>query len=279
MLVNTKSLLLKRVLLFVILFSANLAWSQSQSNEESLINQTMLHPVDTFTAYTFQKNEWTFNFPLTPGWFMWGVTNYFTVEIDAECWIGGVPSINGRLKIMNQKGLFPAMAFESMYQHLPFTINLLEGYDNLNIRRKGDSWFNRINMSWKLTPQTYFHLSSGATYSEQLQIDNGHRSDFQSVSYRNLFRPDLSIGLGWRARDWLSLHTTYSEGVTFAYVDNVSTKTQYTIGVRFAPFLNNSRTYLRNLRAELAAISFSFSDVEETVTGAIGYIYWQWTAK
>ncbi|OVE76506.1 hypothetical protein BVX98_05870 [bacterium F11] len=264
------------LLISFLLTPHHYGWSQSQ--EGSLLEQTMLHPMDSFTAYTFNKNEWTFNFPFTPGWFMWGVTNFMTVELDAEAWLGGVPSINARFKMWDQKTILPAAAYETMYQHLPRTINLISEYEYLNIRRKGDSWFNRINLSWKLLSKIHIHVSQGVTYSEKLEFDNGERSDFQKVFHEDLFEPDLSIGLGWRAKDWVSFHSTYSEGVTFIYVDNVPRKTQYTLGARFAPFINKSKRYLRNLRIELTYLSFSFSDVDETVTGPMGYLYWQWQA-
>lgn len=251
----------------------------SESEGRTPIKQTLLHPMDSFTAYTLDKNEWVLNFPLTPGWVMWGVTDDITVELDAECWLGGVPSVNARFSLADQNGMLPAMAFESMYQYLPHTVNLLEDYEYLNVRRSGSSWFNRVNLSWGLSNRINLHLSPGATYSERLEIDNGQRSPFLSVVDNDLFQGDISVGLDWRISDWLSAHTSVSEGVTFVYLDNVPGKRQVASGVRVAPFVRMSQPILRNLGVELAVLSISFPDIDETLTGPMFYLYWQWNSN
>ena len=220
-----------------------------------------------------------FNFPLTPGWVMWGVTDDITVELDAECWLRGVPSVNARIGLTDQNGMFPAMAFESMYQYLPRSVNLLEDYEYLNVRRSGSSWFNRVNLSWSLSDRINLHLSPGATYSERLDIDNGQRLPFLSTVDNDLFQGDLSVGLDWRIYHWLSAHASVSEGVTFVYLDNVTGKRQVAAGVRVAPFLRMSQPILRNMGAELAVLSISFPDIDETLTGPMFYLDWQWNSN
>lgn len=241
-----------------------------------MLDRVMLHPMDAFTAQTLSTNEWIFNFPLSPGWIMWGVTDQLTVELDAECWLGGVPSVNGRFRLLEQTGAFPAMAFETMYQHLPDTVNLLEDYEYLNVLRRGNSWFNRINMSWSLPHRISVHVSPGVTYSENLEIDNGQRPVSESAAYDDLIRGDISLGADWRVCEWLSVHTSISEGVTFVYLDNVPGKRQLACGVRVAPFTGMSLPVLRSMGAELAIVSISFPDVNETLTGPMFYLYWQW---
>ena len=235
---------------------------------------SVLHPMDSFTGYTLERNEWVFNFPMTPGWVMWGVTDDITVELDAECWLGGVPSFNARFGLADQNGLLPAVALESMYQYLPRTVNLLEDYEYLNVQRSGSSWFYRVNMSWELADRITLHLSPGATYSERLEIDNGQRSQFHRVVSNDLLKEDFSLGLDWQVAEWLSAHASVSEGVTFVYVDNVPGKRQVAAGVRVAPFV--SHPLMKNLGVEVAVLSISFPDVDETLTGPMFYLFWQW---
>lgn len=246
------------------------------SSDDGLAYRTVLHPVDNFTAYTLDKNEWVFNFPLTPGWVMWGVTDKVTVELDAECWLGGVPSVNARLGISDQSGVVPALALETMYQYLPDTINLLEDFAYLNVRRQGSSLWGRINMSWGLSDRVFVHLSPGATWSERLQIDNGDRAEYMSYSEDDLVEADFSAGVSWVAADWLSVHSSVSSGVTFVYLDNVPGKKQIVAGVRVTPFLSMSQGFLRNMGAELSVVSISFPDVDENLTGPMFYLFWQW---
>ena len=237
---------------------------------------SVLHPLDGFTANTLDKNEWVFNFPLTPGWLMWGVTDDITVELDAECWLGGVPSVNARFGLCDQNGVVPALALETMYQYLPDTINLLETFAYLNVRRQGSSLWGRVNMSWALSERVGLHISPGVTWSEELQIDNGDRAEFISYSEDDLVEADFSVGVSWVTADWLSVYGTASSGVTFAYLDNVPSKRQVTGGVRVKPFQGMSSGILRNMGVELGIVSMNFPEVEETLTGPMLYLYWQW---
>lgn len=242
-----------------------------------LTGSTLLHPLDNFTAYTLDKNEWVFNFPLAaPGYLMWGVTDDVTVELDAECWLGGVPSVNARFRLCGQKGALPALAFESMYQYLPNRINLIDDYEYLNIWRQGNSWFNRINMSWALSEKVAMHISPGVTYSEMVEIDNGDRSLFQSSMSEDIVKGDFSAGFSWIATNWLSVHSSVSSGVTFLYLDNVPGKEQLAAGVRINPFTGMSQPILRNMGIDLAILSMSFPEVDETLTGPMFYLFWQW---
>ena len=238
--------------------------------------RTLLHPMDSFTAYTLERNEWVFNFPLTPGWIMWGATDHVTLELDGECWLGGVPSINARVRFSDQSGAVPSMAFESMYQYLPDTVNLLEDYEYLNVKRTGNSWYNRVNLSWRFSPKICLNVSPGVTYSETLEIDNGQRTPFRSTLHNDVVKGDISIGIDWLCCDWLSVHSSVSRGTTFVYLDNVPGKDQLVAGVRIAPFLQMQQPFLRNMGAELALVSISFPDVDETLTGPMFYLYWQW---
>lgn len=260
---------LKVHLVFFLLFSA------AASASDSPYCPAMLHPADSFTAYTLKKNQWVFNIPFSPGWAMWGVTDNITVELDAECWLGGVPSMNGRFRLQGQTGTIPAIALETMYQFLPDTVNLLEHYDYLNVRRTGNSWYNRANFSWRLSPELDLGVSPGVTYSETVVIDNGTRSVFRRTVSEDVLRGDISLGLHWQTLSWLSLHASLSHGATFVYLDNVPGKDQLAAGARISPFCGREGSVLRNLGAEIAIVSISFPEVDETLTGPMMYLFWQ----
>ena len=82
--------------------------------------------------------------------------------------------------------------------------------------------------------------------------------------------------LSWVAAGWLSVYGTASSGVTFAYLDNVPGKRQVTGGVRVEPFQGMSSGILRNMGAELGIVSMNYPEVEETLTGSMFYLFWQW---
>ncbi len=269
------------VFLLSLLFSDILA----QETNIGLINENMLHPLDSYTAYTFHKGEWAYNFPvlgLTPGWMWWGITDWLTTEIDIECLLGGVPSFNFRFALAKQHRIQPALAYETMFQCLFKEINLMEDYDSLRVVRKGSSWYNRLNATWHLSKRLRLHLSLGVTYSEYLLIENSNRPEYFGRRFQDLISPDLSLGIDWRIYKWLSFHSAGSYGTTFIYLDNVPRKYQFTYGFRIAPFLKNRWAILRNFRAEFPAIFFCFPDAKETVSMLIPilpYLYWQWGGK
>jgi hypothetical protein len=149
--------------------------------DSTFINERMLHPLDSYTAYTFHKGEWAYNFPvlgLTLGWMWWGITDWLTTELDLECWLGGVPSFNFRFALAKQRGIQPAFAYETMFQYLSKEINIIEGFDSLRVVRKGSSWYNRINATWRFSKRLRLHLSLGGTYSESIMIENVNRPEY-----------------------------------------------------------------------------------------------------
>ena len=139
----------------------------SQSQSQPLIGiqkETFLHPADGFTAYTLKKGEFIYNqspftFPL-PSWAWIGITDKITAEIDLLPLIGGlfqkpnlpVPSFNFRFKLIDQKNYFPTIAYETMYQHLWNEVTQSD-QPNAIVKRKGNSWYNHINFSWKINPK------------------------------------------------------------------------------------------------------------------------------
>lgn len=268
--------MINKILLFLsIVFSSNLF---SQSDKNGLLNDILLHPNDAFTGYTLKKGEWIYNQALTPypSWAWWGITDRITTEIDFEAWLGGVPSVNFRLLILKQNKFCPNLAYESMFQYINNEFDQMENLDYLNIIRKGSSWYNHLNASWKISDKIFFHLSGGLSYSENLTIENGDSLNGIGNSYSNLLSPDLSLSVDYRIKPWITAHTTISYGTTFLYIDNVPRKKQFGIGTRVAPFVNNKNGFLNCFRFELSFISVRFDDADTNFNGPIGFFYWQW---
>jgi hypothetical protein len=251
-----------------------------------------LHPCDGFTAYTLRKGEFVYNqspfsFPL-PSWAWWGITDKITAEIDLLPLIGGllvephlpVPSLNFRFRLAEQQGIKPAIAFETMYQHLWRLQNQSNTPALIVERESGNSWYNRFNFSWKLNPFTHLHFSAGATYTENLRITNNDTVNFRGRFFRRTFNPDVSLSIDWRPKPWLSAHLTTSYGTTFVYLDNIPRKYEVCYGFRLAPFYKNRWGILRTFRAEFAAIYLFFPDSQSYITNYLPvfpYFYWQWT--
>ncbi|MFQ6607332.1 MAG: hypothetical protein ACE5EE_02210 [Fidelibacterota bacterium] len=253
------------------------------TDDSGLMEETLLHPLDTFTAYTLKKGEWAYNQALAPWptWAWWGITDRVTTEIDIEAWLGGVPSLNFRLAISDQTESRPALAYETMFQWIYKEIDLLESSDfgYLHVLRKGTSWYHRINATWYLMSHFRAHLSAGFTYSESLTLENSNRSHYKGKHYQDLVSPDLSVGIGWRLRPWISFHSSLSYGSTFLYLDNVPRKYQFTYGFRLKPFRNSERRILRTFHVELASVNFYFREANELVYLPIPiypFFYWQW---
>lgn len=279
---------MRRMIISIYLIIFSLPFEKhilAQKTNSGLIDENMLHPLDSYTAYTFQKGEWAYNIPilgLSPGWMCWGITDKLTSELDMEAWLGGVPSLNFRLALGRRGKILPAIAYETMFQYLFKEINLLEGYNYLRVIRKGASWNNRINASWQFFQRLHLHFSIGCIYSEFILIENSNRSKYYGRHFHNLISPDLSFGIDLRMFKWLSFHSTASYGSTFIYLDNVPRKYQFTYGFRIKPFPNNKWGILRNLHIELASIFFYFSDAKETVSIPVpihAFLYWQWGGR
>lgn len=273
----------------VLLLGPLLALGQSDSLK-GLQTETFLHPADGFTAYTLEKGEFVycqspFTLPL-PSWAWWGITDDITAEIDLLPLIGGlfqephlpVPSFNFRFKIIEQRKLRPAMAFETMYQHLWNTVTQSD-QPNAVVKRKGNSWYNHLNFSWKINPKLYMHLSVGVTYVENLYFSNNKTEDLIEKFYPKLWSPDFNISIDYRVKPWLSLHATGSYGTTFVYLDNIPRKGQISYGFRIAPFYKSKWGILRTFRAEIIGFYIYLPDINESIKSIVPifpYFYWQW---
>lgn len=257
-------------------------------------NDIMLHPCDSYTAYTLKKNEFVYNqspftFPL-PSWAWWGITDKITAEIDLLPLVGGffvpphlpVPSLNFRFKLTEQRGFKPTMAFETMFQHLWSTQNQSNGPVVFVERFSGNSWYNHLNMSWYNSKKLRLHVSAGVAYNEDLTLANLDSAKASTRFFERTINPNLSVSVDWRPTPWLSTHLTTSYGTTFVYLDNIPRKYQLTYGFRIAPFYKAKWGILHCFRAEFAAIYIHFPDVKASMTNYLPvfpYFYWQWNCK
>jgi hypothetical protein len=257
-----------------------------------LYDDIMLHPGDSFTAYTLKKGDFIYNqavvsIPL-PSWAWWGITDRLTAEIDLLPLIGGlfiephlpVPSFNFRYKLRDHVNGGPAFAVEAMLQRewRPFD-EQLSPESTVHIVRDGTSIFARLNMSQILTPKLRVHASLGATWAHSILIENNNVDVKFGRSFSNLVSPDASLSLDWRFSPRFSLHLTGSYGTTFVYLDNIPRKTEFTYALRVAPFYQAKRFFFREMRVEGAAFFFYFQDAKEWLALPIPifpYLYWQW---
>lgn len=266
----------------------------SQSDTlKGIQSDVFLHPADGFTAYTLKKGEFVYNqSPFTlpmPSWAWWGITDNITAEIDLLPLLGGlfqephlpVPSFNFRFKLFNQKRIIPAIAFETMYQHI-WNENRQSDQENAIVSRKGNSWYNHFNFSWKITSKFHTHLSIGATYAENLFFSNNNSKELIEKFYEKSFSPDFSLSFDYRFKPWVSFNITGSYGTTFVYLDNIPRKQQVSYGFRLAPFYKNKWSFLRTFRAEFIGYNIYMVDINENIQSLLPifpYFYWQWTMQ
>lgn len=258
-----------------------------------LQTDVFLHPGDMPTAYTLKKKEWIYaqsptSFPF-PSWAMVGITDRITLELDLLPFFFGfftpshlpIPSTNLRFKLLNQKKFIPSVATEVMAFHIWDTITRYNK-DNLNVRVKGTGAFARINNSWNISKNLYFHVSAGAVYQQEIWMNNRDTSNFKSAYFRNRITPDFSLGIDYRPYKRFSFFATYAYGSTFTYIENIPNKRQFIYGLRVAPFYKNKYKFLRTMRAELVAIFAYLPDIDvyqDLKLPLYGYVYWQWIAK
>lgn len=258
--------------------------------KRGLLTDTLLHPLDGFTAYTLKQGEFIYaQSPLTlplPSWAWVGVTDWLTAEIDLLPLLGGflvephlpVPSFNFRFRLRDGGVHGISLAAETMVQHEWLPTNQEDSPD-LRVTRDGTQWWGRMNASLPITDRFRVHVSVGATFAEDIEITNNDEMNPVGKHYRNTWFPDASVSLDVRWKPWISLHATGSIGTTFVYSDNQPNKRQLTYGYRLAPFYNSSHSFLRTMRFEFPAI---IQYHPESKTGyrwyvpIIPYVYWQW---
>jgi len=238
-----------------LISSFSVTFATDEDSLSGLQTDILLHPADGFTAYTLKKNEFVYcQSPFTlpfPSWAWWGITDKITAEIDLLPLIGGlfqephlpVPSLNFRFKLLQQKNWRPEMAFETMFQHLWRPQNQADQTDLRVERQGGNSWYNRINMSWYNNKKLHFHFSIGLTYTENLLIENKNTMHYKGQFFSKTINPDISASIDYRPKPWLTCHFTTSYGTTFVYLDNIPRKYQVSYGFRVAPFYKNEHGF------------------------------------
>lgn len=247
-----------------------------------------LHPLNSNTAYTLKKGEVVYCQAITslplPSWGWIGITDWLTAETDLLPLIGGVftkpnlpvPSFNFRIRISKQNRFRPALAFETMYQYL-YTEFDQSSNPYFATWRKGSSWYNHLNASWKIKQRFYIYTSAGFTFAQHLRLVNKDLLHSKEVLFLNKVTPDASLGVDYRLRR-ISFHATISYGTTFNYIDNVPRKFEIMYGIRLAPFYKNRFGLLKCFRVEWAGFYDQFADVhaQAYVPIFIPYVYWQW---
>lgn len=268
-------------ILLALLTICNGLYAQ-HSSDSTVINglqsEIMLHPADASTGYVLKKGEFIYNQALTPypSWVWWGITDWLTTELDLECWLGGVSSFNFRFRLLKQKTIRPSVSIETMFQYLKDERDQMENLDYLSVKRIGKNWYNHINLSWQISYMWRIHLSGGATYVENIKISNGDTLNEVGKYYVNYLSPDFSASIDYRCRNWISFHSTASYGSTFLYADNIIRKEQLCFATRIAPFVSSEKGFFKSFRIELAFLHADFIDAKESITGPIGFLYWQW---
>lgn len=174
------------------------------------------------------------------------------------------------------------MAAETMVQYLWRPQNQAD-HENLRVERQGGfSWYNHLNMSWWNQKRLHFHVSFGATYTQNLLIENKDTLNYTGAFFDQTVNPDFSLSVDWRTKPWISTHFTASYGTTFVYLDNIPRKYQLSYGFRIATFYKMKAGFLKNFRAEFIGFYMYLPDAKETIESILPifpYFYWQWTFK
>ncbi len=259
------------------LYSASAVPPDSNASA-GLQTEILLHPGEAFTAYTYHKGEFFYaqNLNPYPGFAQVGLSNQLTVGLPFWEWLGRVVSLNIRWKLADQRQHHPALAYETHYQYLPRTIDLLAGHRSLSVMRKGHNWYHHLNISRRIRPPLMVHLSAGLTYSEYLSFTLKTSTQALTETHRKTLTPDLSVGIDWRARPWISFHATASYGSTYMYIDNTARKQQLTLGTRLAPFYASRIGFIRSFRTEVVLFAMKFGRLPHTLISPYGFLYWQW---
>ena len=273
------------VVLVVLVAAVASARDASAARTTGLLDEAMLHPLDSFTADTLPAGTVVYNqSPLSlplPSWAWIGVTDWLTVEVDLLPLLGGfaiepnlpVPSLDLRVRLLDGRTHRIGVALEAMGQHLWRSLDQESGL--LRVTRRGPTLWARVNASVPIAPRLRAHLSAGATWAHSIEYA---RMDEPGVAYQDLVSPDASVAVDWRAHRRLSVHATGSYGTTFVYSDNQPRKWELAYGVRIAPFLDSRWSLVRTLRIELAAIVTQYADLQtgyRLYVPLLPYVYWQ----
>ncbi|MBN2663181.1 MAG: hypothetical protein JXR68_05990 [Bacteroidales bacterium] len=280
----------KYLSIFILSFLfSNMVNGQSDTTI-GLQTEIFMHPVNSNSAYTLKKKEiiinWTPQFLPIPTWVYYGVTDRITLTVDNNIIAGlfvkphlPVLSVNGRFKLTDHNKYKPTIAYENMIQYLYVKFDQSTN-PYFATWRKGFNWYHHINMSWKITPKLYAHVSFGGTFSQYLELENKDTLNHIVKLYENKIAPDYMIGFDYRLKR-ISFHINYSYGTTFNYIDNVARKTEIMYGIRVAPFYKSKIKFIKCLRFEWVGFSNEFKDIDAKayVPIFLPYFYWQWQIK
>ena len=269
------------LIIFVLISKQGISQTDSTNFYEGLKSEILLHPGGGFTGYTLKKGQWQYNqvIDLKPGILYVGISDQITISLPINHWFNKAASINLRAKLIKQLKLRPTLAFETHYQYLLNPLNLVGELNQIEVWRLGHNWYNKLNASWKITPQWNLNFSTGTTFSQVLNFNIADSTSSNDIFIGNNLSPDFTLGLDYLAKNWFSLHAIASYGSTFMYVDNTPRKKQLSIALRFAPFVHTKWGVLKNFRIELTYFYMKFGITNKPYSSASGFIYWKWQLK
>jgi hypothetical protein len=282
----------KRVLTLVLFFACCVGVSAQTADggiqNEALLDEPFLHPVDGITPFVLRQNEFIYAQSIQtlpfPSWGFWGVTDNLTVQLDFLPWIFGVfselgkpiPSLNARYQFIAQDGWLPAIGLEAMF------VYFWEGLDrfatsNISVRQAGAYSHVKPVIGYEIGERLLLALSVGVDYTEHTEFTNVVTG--AKAALNQSLTPNGSASISFRASRWASLHAAYTYGATLTYLENVPVKHQVTYGARLAPFLWIDLGFFNTMRIELTAINSYFPAVdawESFPLPIFPYFYWQW---
>ncbi len=242
----------------------------------SIKNDTFFHPADAYTGYCLRKGSWFYAQPidLRPGLLQIGLNDKNTIILPIQHWFEKAISFGYRRAILRKQLSSAVLAIEAHYQYLLVPVNQLDFNPDVEVWRLGHNLVARINASFSVKKNLYLHLSSGATYSEVLNVNIPDDDDANDITIGHNLSPDVLITVDWRPKDWLALFLSPSYGSTFFYADNTPRKKQLLIGSRFAPFVKSKKKFLNRFRLELVYYTLSFFNSGLTYGTITGNLYW-----
>ncbi|MGA2142609.1 MAG: hypothetical protein ABSG94_09315 [Brevinematales bacterium] len=248
----------------------------------------MISPVDTLTPDVLRAGEFIYGqpFALEPGWVFWGINDRLTMLFDLTAWLGGIPDLFLKYSLTDPDSKIFRLALENMVMYIPgsygnFNKGAQQGSDQYYIFFERPGWSDVFRADTSFTIFTDFRLllSGGLSYSQNLSISNYNMPVNYGITLSNYIEPVASIGLDWRALDWLSAHSGVSYGETFEYNENRPRKWQATYGVNIAPFYWLNFGFLQTFTIQLAAFISYFPDAQQYEALYIPIyptVYWQW---
>jgi hypothetical protein len=278
-----------------LFFFAAIFFSPAKAQSDSLRGlqtDVMLHPGESFTGYTLQKNEVIVSYSLTsyyhpqPTFISWGITDRLTTEVDiTTTFLAGLvdygyslnPTFNIRYKLFRGSKRLKALALETNFQNLSW-IYEGENHGTAGTSRAGLSASIRLNSSFQVREKLHFHASIGASFNQ----DFSFYTDTEEEQFALINSPAFSLAADWRPKSWFSTHLALGYGYIPLYMRFTPRNFNAAYSFRFAPFLNQKWGVFRTFRVEIGGFCAYFPRFDAWVgmpVPIIAQLYWQWSFK